>query len=86
MFNSIGSRAYTNNLPLALEPIANVSNTELFRLATMSLLGQFTKQLMESMYVHICENPYYQGRNTHSDHNETQTPLVVTLTTIGIFY
>ena len=83
--NPIGSRAYTNNLPLALEPIANVSNIELFRLAIVSLLGQFTMQLMLSMFVHICDNPYYHYRNTHSDHNEAQT-LVVTLTTVGIFY
>ena len=84
--NLIGSKAYTNNLSLALDSTANVSNIELFRLATVSLLGQFTMQLMESMFVHICDNPYYHDRNTHSDHNETQTPLVVTLTTIGIFY
>ena len=84
--NPIGSRAYTNNLSLALDSTANVSNIELFRLATVSLLGQFTMQLMESMFVYICDNPYYHSCNTCSDHNETQTPLVVTLTTIGIFY
>ena len=84
--NPIGSRAYTNNLPLALKPIANVSNIELFRLATVSLLGQFTMQLMESMFAHICDNPYYHGRNTRSHHNETQTLVVVTLTTVTIFY
>ena len=84
--NPIGSRAYTNNLPLALEPIANVSNTKFFRLVTVSLPGQFTMQLMESMFVHICDNPYYHSCNTHLDHNETQTPLVVTLTIVGIFY
>ena len=38
--NPIGSREYTNNLPLAIEPIANVSNIELFRLATLLVLGQ----------------------------------------------
>ena len=37
--NPISSREYTNNLPLALEPIANISNTELFRLAIVSPLG-----------------------------------------------
>ena len=84
--NPISSRAYINNLPLALEPIANVSNIELFRLAIVSLLGQFTMQLTDFLFVHICDNPYYHNRNTHSNHNETQTPLVVTLTTVGIFY
>ena len=82
--NPIGSRAYTNNL--ALVPISNVSNIELFRLEIVSILGQFTMQLIESMFVHICDNPYYHGYNTHSDHNDTQTPLVVTLTNVGIFY
>ena len=84
--NLIVSMAYTNNLSLALEPTNNVSNMELFRLTTVSLLGQFTIQLMESMFVHICDNPYYHDRNTHLDHNEIQTLLVVTLTTVGIFY
>ena len=69
--NPIGFRAYTNNLPLTLESIANVSNTELFRLATVSLVGKFTMLLMESMFVHICDNPYYHGHNTHLDYNET---------------
>ena len=41
--------------------------------------------LMESMFVHICDNPYYHGCNTHSDHNKTQTLLIVTLTTVGTF-
>ena len=84
--NPIGSRAYTNNLLLALEPTANASYTELFGLATVSLLGQFTMQLMESMFVHICDDPYYHDHNTHSNHNETQTPLIVTLTIVGISY
>ena len=77
MSNPIGSRAYTNNLPLALEPIANVSNTELFRLAIVSLLGQLTIQSMGYMYVHICDNPYYHNRNTYSDHNETQILILL---------
>ena len=75
--NPISSRAYINNLPLALEPIANVSNTELFRLATVSLLGQLTIHSMGYMYVHICDNPYYHSRNTHSDHNVTQIPILL---------
>ena len=75
--NPIGSRAYTNNLSLTLESIANISNTELFRLATVSLLGQFKMQLMEFMFVHICDNPYYHGRDTHSDYNETKIPILL---------
>ena len=75
--NLIGFMTYTNNLPLALEPITNVSNTELFRLTIMSLLGKFTIQLIESMFVHICDNPYYHSCNTHSNHNETQIPILL---------
>ena len=77
MSNPIGCRAYTNNLPLTLEPIANVTNTELFRLATVSQLGQLTIQSMGYMYVYICDNPYYHNRNTHSDHNEIQILILL---------
>ena len=59
MSNHIGFRAYTNNLPLALEPIANVSNTELFRLATMSLLGQCLNAFSENRVSRIIDNLYY---------------------------
>ena len=73
----IGSSASGRFLVYALEPIANVSNTELFRLAIVSLLRQLTIQSVGYMYVHIYDNPYYHGRNTHSNHNETQIPILL---------
>ena len=87
--NPIGSRAYTNNLPLALESIANVSNIELFHLAIVSLLGQCLNAFNENMVGHIRDNLYYQSYYSFRSQQDPDSFLygpIVILTTIWIFY
>ena len=66
LVQSFDSKTYTNNLPLALKPIANVSNIELFRLAIVSLLGQPLGQCLnafsENMVGYIIDNLNYQSQ------------------------
>ena len=81
--------AYTNNFSLALKPIANVSNTKLFRLATMSLLGQCLNAFSENMNDHIIDNLYYHSQYSFGSQRDPDSFLygsIVTLTTIRIFY